>query len=66
MGVFKPIWPPASSFAAPVALAHFFYLKQQDPAASPQAIADALLRGGKQPILDPLLYGQFPACMARD
>ena len=57
----RPAWPPAPSFANPVALAHFVRVADDHPAATTDAWLDLLTDGWSQPILDPLLYASFPS-----
>jgi hypothetical protein len=57
----RPAWPPTSSFANPIALAHFVRIAQDDPAASTDDWLDLLTDGWSQPILDPLLYDPGPS-----
>jgi hypothetical protein len=56
----KPTWPPASSFANPVALAHFIYVTEQYPDESAESWLKRFTDSWTKPILDPLLHGQFP------
>ena len=59
----RPAWPPSSSFANPVALAHFIYLSKRYPDNCWTFWADRLTDSWSKPILDPLLYDEFPAVM---
>ncbi len=54
-------WPPTSSFANPVALAHLVCLSLRYPGESAASWAYRLTDSWTKPILDPLLYDEFPA-----
>lgn len=53
-------WPASSSYAAPVGLAHYFYLQRLDPRASRDSLIAQLTRARTLPLIDPLLYRAFP------
>jgi len=52
----RPSWPPASSFANPVGLAHFLRLAGDHPEERPADWIGRFTAGGTRPIIDPLLY----------
>jgi len=52
----RPAWPPTSSFANPIALAHFARIEAEHPSATTDDWLDVLTDGWSQPILDPLLH----------
>ena len=57
----RPAWPPASSFANPIALAHFVRITQDHPCDTTEQWLDRVTDDWSQPILDPLLYNSFPS-----
>ena len=61
----RPAWPPAPSFANPIALAHFVRVATDAPEASADEQLDLLTDGWSQPILDPLLRDPDPALSRR-
>ncbi|MGC4066939.1 MAG: hypothetical protein QM784_20345 [Polyangiaceae bacterium] len=61
----RPAWPPAPSFANPVGLAHFIHLSLQYPEETPAWWMSRLTDTWSKPIVDPLLYRQFPSSTYR-
>jgi len=55
----SPVWPPAPSFANPIALAHFALLTETYPGESTDAWIDRLTAGRSRSIIDPLLHDQL-------
>jgi hypothetical protein len=66
----RPTWPPSSSFANPIALAHYICLSKRYPGESATFWMNRLTDSFSKPILDPLLYNEFPinanACTTKE
>jgi hypothetical protein len=56
----KQTWPATPSFANPIALAHFICLAKRYPQESTASWASRLTNSWSKPILDPILYDEFP------